>query len=437
MPEPTTYEIVLRGRPSRRLLRPLLDDFTIETSSECGADGATRLVGDIGDPAHLHGLVTHLTSVNLHIISIAPASATDIDTTTKRNDMTTQEQTTTARRAAVPDGQMRAVTQDRYGSADVLELKNVARPTPKPDEVLIEVVAAGIDRGTCHLMTGTPYLIRLAGFGLTKPKNTVPGLDVAGRVVAVGADVTRFAPGDEVFGVANGSLAEYATADEEKLVAKPANLNFAQAAVSAVSGITALQALTDVGGAQPGQRVLIVGASGGVGSFAVQLAKALGTDVTAVASTRNLDFMRSLGADHVVDYTAEDFTTTDQRYDLVVDIGGRNSISRLRRVLTRTGTLVIVGGEDGNRITGGVGRQLRAMMLSPFVAQRLTTFMSTTDYSVMERLAEHITTGAVTPAVQASFPLADAASGIEQLDAGKATGKTVVIVSNNGADRVE
>ncbi len=437
MPEPTTYEIVLRGRPSRRLLRPLLDDFTIDTSSECGADGATRLVGDIGDPAHLHGLVAHLTSVNLHIISIAPASATDIDTTTKRNDMTTQEQTTTARRAAAPEGQMRAITQDRYGSADVLELKSVARPTPKPDEVLIEVVAAGIDRGTCHLMTGTPYLIRLAGFGLTKPKNTVPGLDVAGRVVAVGADVTRFAPGDEVFGVANGSLAEYATADEEKLVAKPANLNFAQAAVSAVSGITALQALTDVGGAQPGQRVLIVGASGGVGSFAVQLAKALGTDVTAVASTRNLDFMRSLGADHVVDYTAEDFTTTDQRYDLVVDIGGRNSISRLRRVLTRTGTLVIVGGEDGNRITGGVGRQLRAMMLSPFVAQRLTTFMSSSNHSVMERLAEHITTGAVTPAVQASFPLADAASGIEQLDAGKATGKTVVIVSNNGADRVE
>jgi len=356
--------------------------------------------------------------------------------------MTTQEQatataSTAARHAAAPDGQMRAITQDRYGSADVLELKSVARPTPKPDEVLIEVVAAGIDRGTCHLMTGTPYLIRLAGFGLTKPKNTVPGLDVAGRVVAVGADVTRFAPGDEVFGVANGSLAEYATADEEKLVAKPANLNFAQAAVAAVSGITALQALSDVGGAQPGQRVLIVGASGGVGSFAVQLAKALGTDVTAVASTRNLDFMRSLGADHVVDYTAEDFTTTDQRYDLVVDIGGRNSISRLRRVLTRTGTLVIVGGEDGNRITGGVGRQLRAMMLSPFVAQRLTTFMSSSNHSVMERLAEHITTGAVTPAVQASFPLADAASGIEQLDAGKATGKTVVIVSNNGADRVE
>ena len=351
--------------------------------------------------------------------------------------MTTQEQPTAARHAAATDAQMRAITQDRYGSADVLELKSVVRPTPQPDEVLIEVVAAGVDRGTCHLMTGTPYLVRLAGFGLTKPKNSVPGLDVAGRVVAVGTDVTRFAPGDEVLGIADGSLAEYATANEDKLVAKPAHLSFAQAAVAAVSGITALQALSDVGGAQPGQRVLIVGASGGVGSFAVQLAKALGTDVTAVASTRNLDFLRSLGADHVVDYTAEDFTTTNQRYDLIVDIGGRNSISRLRSVLTTTGTLVIVGGENGNRITGGIGRQLRAMMLSPFVKQRLTTFMSTEHYSLMERLADHITTGAVTPAVQASFSLADAATGIEQLDTGKATGKTVIIVRDDGDDRVE
>ncbi len=352
--------------------------------------------------------------------------------------MTTQQQTTAAGHVeAGTDEQMRAITHDRYGSADVLQLTSVARPTPKPDEVLIEVVAAAVDRGTCHLMTGTPYLIRIVGFGLTKPKQRIPGLDVAGRVVAVGTDVTRFAPGDEVFGIAHGSLAEYTTADQDKLVAKPANLTFAQAAASAVSGITALQALTDVGGAQPGQRVLIVGASGGVGSFAVQLAKALGTEVTAVASTRNLEFMRSLGADHLVDYTAEDFTATNQRYDLIVDIGGRNTISRLRRVLTTTGTLVIVGGEDGNRITGGVGRQLRALMISPFIKQRLTTFMSTDHYSLMERLADHIATGAVTPAVQVRYALADAATGIEQLDAGEATGKTVIIVRDNEADHVE
>ena len=351
---------------------------------------------------------------------------------------TSHHQTATARHSrAGTDESMHAITQDRYGSADVLQLDVVARPEPKPDEVLVEVVAAGIDRGTCHLLTGTPYLIRIAGFGLTKPKHRIPGLDVAGRVVAVGSDVTRFAPGDDVFGMANGSLAEYVTAKETTLAAKPANVSFAQAAVTAVSGITALQALTDVGDAQPGQRVLIVGASGGVGSFAVQLAKALGTDVTAVASTRNLDFMRSLGADQVVDYTAEDFTTTDQRYDLVVDIGGRNSIRRLRSVLTSTGTLVIVGGEDANRITGGVGRQLRAMMLSPFIAQRLTTFMSAGHHSLMERLADHIATGAVTPAVGSRVGLADAADAIARLDAGEATGKTAIIVRDNDADHVE
>jgi NADPH:quinone reductase-like Zn-dependent oxidoreductase len=442
MPEPATYEIVLRGRPSGRLLRPLIDDFTVEASPDGGAGCLTRLVGDIGDPAHLHGIVAHLTSVNLEIVSITPAPATGISTTHRqhhqRTDMTATHQETAARhRAAATDEQMRAITQDRYGSADVLALESVACPTPKPDQVLIEVVAAGVDRGTCHLMTGTPYLIRVAGYGLTKPKRRVPGLDVAGRVVAVGTDVTRFTIGDEVFGIANGSLAEYATASEEKLAAKPANLTFAQAAVTAVSGITALQALTDVGDAQPGQRVLIVGASGGVGSFAVQLAKALGTDVTAVASTRHLDFMRSLGADQVVDYTAEDFAVTNQRYDLVVDIGGRNSIRRLRSVLATTGTLVIVGGENGNRITGGVGRQLRAVMLSPFVEQRLTTFMSTEHYSLMERLSDHIATGAVTPAVHASVGLADAADAIGRLDAGQATGKTVIIVQDSDADHGE
>jgi NADPH:quinone reductase-like Zn-dependent oxidoreductase len=351
---------------------------------------------------------------------------------------TTQEPTTVAHS---PEGdseaQMLAITQDRYGTAEVLTLDTVALPTPKDDEVLVEVVAAGVDRGTCHLMTGTPYLIRIAGFGFTKPKNRVPGLDVAGRVVAVGPDVTRFVPGDEVFGIGNGSLAEFAVAKEDKLVVKPASLSFEQAAVAAVSGITALQALTDVGGAQPGQRVLIIGASGGVGSFAVQLAKALDTDVTAVASSRNLGFVRSLGADHVVDYTTEDFTATSERYDLIVDIGGRNSIRRLRSVLTTTGTLVIVGGEDGNRITGGVGRQLRALMLSPFLRQRLTTFMSTEHYSFMERLAGYIEAGDVTPAIGDEFPLADAASAIEQLDSGKATGKTVIIVRDDGADHVE
>ncbi len=347
---------------------------------------------------------------------------------------TTHEQPTSSRPAeAAAEAQMRAITQYRYGTAEVLTLDTVAVPTPEHDEVLIEVVASGIDRGTCHLMTGTPYLMRIAGFGFTGPKNNIPGLDVAGRVVAVGADVTRFAVGDEVFGLAKGSLAAYALAKEGKLVAKPADLSFEQAAVAAVSGITALQALTDVGDAQPGQRVLIIGASGGVGSFAVQLAKALGTDVTAVASTRNLDFMRTLGADQVVDYTAQDFTDLDERYDLIVDIGGRNSIRRLRSVLNPTGTLVIVGGEGGNSVTAGFGRQLRALMLSPFVKQRLTMFVSAGNLSLLERLSDHIATGAVTPAVRARFGLADAADAIARLDAGEVTGKTVIIVRDPDA----
>ncbi len=348
---------------------------------------------------------------------------------------TTPEQTIDAHPAAADaDARMHAITQDRYGTAEDLAFDRVAVPTPDHDEVLVEVVAAGIDRGTCHLVSGTPYLIRILGFGLTRPKDRVLGLDLAGRVVAVGTGVTRFVSGDEVFGIGRGSLAEFAVAKEDMLVGKPANLSFEQAAVTGVSGATALEALTDVGGAQPGQRVLIIGASGGVGSFAVQLAKAIRTDVTAVASTRHLDFMRTLGADRVIDYTAEDFTDTTQRYDLIIDIGGRNSIRRLRSVLTTTGTLVIVGGEDGNRITGGIGRQLRAVMLSPFLRQRLTTFMSTGNHAVLERLVDHIAAGDVTPAVRAEFALADAAAAIEQLDAGKATGKTAIIVRKGGAD---
>jgi NADPH:quinone reductase-like Zn-dependent oxidoreductase len=353
-------------------------------------------------------------------------------TTTQQAASHSPNQTAMNQRGAMADNAtpaMRAITQDRYGSADVLELATVARPTPKPHEVLIEVVAAAVDRGTCHLMTGTPYLIRVAGYGLRKPKNKIVGLDVSGRVVSVGADVTRFEVGDEVFGIANGSLAEFTTAAEDKLAHKPATVSFEHAAASAVSGITALQALTDVGHLESGQNVLIVGASGGVGSFTVQLAKALGADVTAVASTRNIDLVRSLGADHVIDYTTEDFAAGEQRYDLIIDIGGRNSVARLRSVLDRNGTLVIVGGEDGNKITGGIGRQLWALMLSPFISQRLTTFVSKENFSFMERLADHIESGAVTPAVQATFGLGDAADAIDLLNTGKANGKNVIVIA--------
>lgn len=326
---------------------------------------------------------------------------------------------------------MRAIVQERFGSADTLNLGVTNRPTIASDEVLIEVEAAGVDRGTWHLMTGRPYLIRVAGYGFLKPKTKVPGFDMAGRVVAVGADVTRFEVGDEVFGIAKGAFAEYAAAAESKIAHKPANVTFDQAAVSAVSGITALQAITEVGNMQAGQKVLVIGASGGVGTYAVQLAKELGGHVTAVAGTRNVEMVRSLGAERVIDYTQEDFVGEGDRYDWILDIGGRNSVHRLRQVLTQRGTLVIVGGEGGNRVTGGIGRQLFAMFLSLFVKQRMTTFISKEHFSYMEELAGFMESGAVTSAVGQRFGLSDVPEAIRMMEAGTASGKSVIVIGKS------
>jgi len=322
--------------------------------------------------------------------------------------------------------QMQAIVQHRYGTAEVLELQTVDRPEPGRNEVLIEVEAAGVDRGVWHLVTGLPYLVRLAGYGITKPKNPIPGLDVAGRIVAVGPDVTRFQPGDEVFGIAKGSYADYTAADENKLAHKPSTVTSQQAAVAAISGITALQALTDIGGVRDGQSVLVIGASGGVGTYAVQLAKAFGAIVTGASSAAKADLVRSIGADRVIDYAEEDFVADGPTYDLILDIGGRNSIRRLRRALQPAGTLVIVGGEGGGRWTGGVGRQLRAMLLSPFVGQRLTTFISTEHYTHIERLAAHIENGEVVPIVDRAFDLGDVPLALRELEAGRVRGKAVV-----------
>jgi NADPH:quinone reductase-like Zn-dependent oxidoreductase len=250
---------------------------------------------------------------------------------------------------------MRAIVQDRYGTAEVLRLEQVPRPGTASAEVLLRVHSAGVARGTWHLMTGKPYAGRLV-FGLRRPKDRVPGMDVAGTVVAVGAAVTRFAEGDEVFGFGKGSFAEYAVAREDRLARKPASLTFEQAAVVPVSAATALQALTDVGRLRSGQSVLVIGASGAVGGYAVQVAKALGATVTGVASTGKLDFVRSLGADHVIDYTRGDWADGVRRYDLVLDIAGNPALSRLRRALTPAGTAVIVGGEEGGNLTGGMNR---------------------------------------------------------------------------------
>ena len=228
---------------------------------------------------------------------------------------------------------MKAIVQDMYGSADVLELRDIDPPVIGPDEVLLEVHAAGVEPGVWHIMTGLPYLVRVMGYGLTKPKYPVRGRDVAGRVEAVGANVTRFQPGDEVFGTCEGSFAEYAAAREDKLALKPANLTFEQAAVIPISGMTALQALRDKGQVKPGQKVLIIGAGGGVGTFAIQLAKAFGAEVTAVCSTSKIDLVASIGADHVIDYTREDFSDRPDRYDLIIDNAGNRPLSQLRRAL--------------------------------------------------------------------------------------------------------
>ena len=322
---------------------------------------------------------------------------------------------------------MLAAVRRRYGSAAGISVERITRPRPGADEVLIRVHAAGLDRGTWHLLTGKPYLLRLA-FGITKPRNAVLGLDVAGTVVAVGREATRFAVGDEVYGFSKGAFAEYAVAQETKLARKPTGVSFADASVVPVSAATARQALVDVARVEAGQTVLIIGASGGVGSFAVQLAKALGAEVTAVASTAKLDLVRSLGADDVIDYEREDFAATGRRYDVVLDIGGAPSLSRLRRVLATTGIAVLVGGEEGGSVTGGLGRTLRAHILSLFVRQRLTNFLAKQRSSDLDRLTDLIEKGHLRPAVETTFPLAHAAEAIRHLEQGRAKGKVAIIV---------
>ncbi len=324
---------------------------------------------------------------------------------------------------------MRAMVQDRFGTAEVLELRTLERPQIASSQVLIEVHAAGVDRGVAHLVTGTPYLIRLVGYGITKPKHPVPGADVAGRIVAVGDKVTRFRPGDEVLGIANGAYAEYAAADEHKLVHKPENVTFQQAGVVAISGGTALQALTDVGRLEAGQRVLVIGASGGVGTYAVQLAKALGGVVTGVSSTSKVDMVRSIGADHVIDYSTQEYLDGTTRYDLVIDIGGRNSLRRLRRALTPTGTLVLTGGEGGGRWTGGfLERQLRALVLSAVGRQRLKGFVNKEHHTILERLTEHLASGAVVPVIDRTVDLEHVPDVLRDLAAGRIAGKAAVVI---------
>ena len=325
-------------------------------------------------------------------------------------------------------GMMEAIVQDRYGAVETLRHGRIARPEIAENEVLVHVHAAGMDRGTWHMMTGRPYLLRVIGFGFRGPKNPVPGIDVAGTVAAVGSAVSRFAVGDEVYGMSRGSFAEYAAALEDKLARKPSNLSFEQAAVVPISAGTALQAL-DAGRVKRGQKVLILGASGGVGTYAVQLAKALGAEVTGVSSAGKADLVRSLGAEHVLDYTQDDFADGTRRYDLIVDIGGNPPLSRLRRALTPTGTAVIVGGEDGGKWTGGFGRSLRAPLLSLFVRQRLTMLASKERASDLERLTSLIEAGDVQPSVDRAYALEGVPDAMRHLEAGEVRGKIAITIT--------
>jgi NADPH:quinone reductase-like Zn-dependent oxidoreductase len=320
---------------------------------------------------------------------------------------------------------MKVIVQDAYGSAEVLRLGEIERPEVADHEVLLRVVAAGVDRGAWHLMTGVPYVMRI-GTGLRAPRAPVPGSNVAGRVEIVGKAVTRFRPGDEAYGTCKGAFAEYACAREDRLAPKPAHLTFEQAAVVPHGGFAALQALRDHGKVQPGQKVLIVGASGAVGSVAVQLAKALGAEVTGVCSTAKVEMVRALGADHVIDYTRDDFAE-GAHYDLILGIGGNAPLSRIRRALARTGTLVIVGGEGGGRWTG-MGRQIRAQMLSPFVGQKLGTFIAKQNAKDLLVLNELIESGKVTPIIDRVYALSDAPDAVRYLESGQARGRIVVTV---------
>lgn len=321
---------------------------------------------------------------------------------------------------------MKALVQKTYGSADALQFRDVPSPTPGDAEVLVRVAAAGMDRGAWHLMTGKPYLMRLMGFGLRAPKMAVPGTNFAGVVEQVGRLVDDFSPGDEVYGTARGAFAEQVVAPVGRVAPKPAQLTFEQAAVLPYAAFAALQALRDYGKVQPGQRVLVVGASGAVGSVAVQLAVTFGATVTGVCSAANAEPVRFLGAIDTIDYTTEDVGDGSRQFDLVLDIGGRTSIARLRRALTRNGTLVIVGGE-GDRWIGGMHRQIWASVVSAFVPQKLRFFVVKERAADLLALNELVAAGAVAPAVARSYALADGAHAVAQFECGRIKARIVLV----------
>jgi len=334
------------------------------------------------------------------------------------------------RYAAAPVNPMKAIVYCEYGVPN-LKFQEIEKPTPADDQVLVKVRAASVNPLDWHFIEGTPYVMRAMGVGLRKPKDTRLGVDFAGTVEAVGENVTKFKPGDDVFGGRDGAFAEYVCVREARAVAlKPANITFEQAASVPIAGVTALQGLRDKGKVQPGQRVLINGASGGVGTFAVQIAKSMGADVTGVCSTRNVDMVRSLGADHVTDYTKEDFTKSAQRYDVIYDTVGNRSLLECRRVLTPKGKAVMIGGggPGDQGLIGPLVGPIKLLMLSPFVSQEMGTFLAELNQKDLTALADLMQSGKVTPVIDKRYKLSELPQAIEYLEQGHARGKVVVAV---------
>jgi NADPH:quinone reductase-like Zn-dependent oxidoreductase len=343
---------------------------------------------------------------------------------------------TGARQEPIETGEphMKAVVYTDYGSPDVLEIRDVKKPVPNDDQVLVKVRAASLNPLDWHYMEGTPYIMRAMGTGLRKPKSPRLGVDLAGQVEAVGKNVTQFKPGDEVFGTGGGAaFAEYVCARKIRLVLKPVNITFEQAAAVPIAALTALQALRDKGQVQPGQQVLINGASGGVGTFAVQIAKSFGADVTGVCSTRNLDMVRSLGADHVIDYTKEDFTKGEQRYDLILDNVGTQPLSGFRRALKPKGICVMIGGggpNDGGLI-GPLARPVKALLLSPFISQKMGMMMAEIRQEDLTAMRDLMEAGKVTPVIDKTYPLSQVREAMKYLEAGHARGKVILTMGQD------
>jgi NADPH:quinone reductase-like Zn-dependent oxidoreductase len=343
---------------------------------------------------------------------------------------------TGARQDPIETGEphMKAVVYTNYGSPDVLEIRDVKKPVPNDDQVLVKVRAASLNPLDWHYMEGTPYIMRAMGVGLRKPKSPRLGVDLAGEVEAVGKNVTEFKPGDEVFGTGGGAaFAEYVCARKIRLVLKPANITFEQAAAVPIAALTALQGLRDTGKVQSGQKVLINGASGGVGTFAVQIAKSFGADVTGVCSTKNLDLVRSLGAEHVIDYTKEDFTKGDERYDVILDNVGTQPLSGFRRALKPNGICVMIGGggpNDGGLI-GPLGRPVKALLVSPFVSQKMSMMMAEIRQEDLTAMRDLMQAGKVTPVVDKTYPLSQVREAMKYLEAGHARGKVIITMGQD------